>query len=112
MINAALEEPQTQVAEVGVTGLRHCLYKCKNTQQLWTPRIEAPYDSPEQTTRLRQLYHRLHANLHRKGCPLKLLYEQLPYETMLGWVSVVFITFAPLRGSLGNEISLKLKAIF
>lgn len=81
MINASMSEPSTDVSELGVTGLRHCLYKCRATQQLWAPAQLADQ------VRLDRLYQSLYSGLHRKGVGLKLVHQQLATETMLGWVS-------------------------
>ncbi|XP_046662183.1 vacuolar fusion protein MON1 homolog A isoform X1 [Homalodisca vitripennis] len=98
-INAALAEPPTTVAELGVTGLRHCLYKCRTSQQLWSPAVEAPYHTEEQAVRLRRVYQQLHGCVHRHNGALKLAYQQLPLETMLGWITAgfeLYVAFEPL----------------
>ncbi|XP_054277404.1 protein SAND [Macrosteles quadrilineatus] len=96
-INSSLAERNTSVSELGVPGLRHCLYKCKASQQMWSPTLEAPYHTEDQAGRLWSLYQQLHSILHRRGQTLKLVYQLLDNETMLGWMTVGFELYVVLE---------------
>lgn len=85
-ISEALSRPSITPYDLNVISMRHCLYKCKSTNQIWSPSIEAPYHTEGEAARLLSLYQVLYHTIHRKGRPLKLLYQQLSTETILGWV--------------------------
>lgn len=98
-ISEALSRPSVTPYDLNVVSLRHCLYKCKSTNQIWSPSIEAPYHTEGEAARLLSLYQVLYHTIHRKGRPLKLLYQQLTTETMLGWITAdfeLYVTFEPL----------------
>lgn len=85
-INESVNRPSYTASQVGVPEMRHFLYKCKSTAQFWSPALEPPYHTMEESQRLLGLYQALHHHLHAASRPLKLLHQQLDKETMLGWV--------------------------
>jgi vacuolar fusion protein MON1 len=90
---------------VGVTDIRHFLYKNKRNTQLLTSEITTPYDTlgeklsvnsqtelelecfSEEFERLEALYYDLHNRIHRSSRPLKLIYEMSQQEIKLAWVT-------------------------
>ncbi|PNF25223.1 Vacuolar fusion protein MON1-like protein A [Cryptotermes secundus] len=98
-INESVNRPSYTASQVGVPEMRHFLYKCKSTAQFWSPALEPPYHTTEESQRLLGLYQALHHHLHAASRPLKLLHQQLDKETMLGWVTSgfeLYVTFEPL----------------
>lgn len=73
------------VSEIGVPELRHFLYKSRSTAQFTSPRIQAPYASPEDWEHLFGLYQYLHHRMYKSARPLKMLYCSGERETMVGW---------------------------
>nr|CAD7431674.1 unnamed protein product [Timema monikensis] len=98
-INESMNRPSFLASQVGVPEMRHFLYKCKSTAQFWSPGLEPPYHTAEETERLLGLYQALHHRLHAASRPLKLLHQQLDKETLLAWVTSgfeLYVTFEPL----------------
>ena len=66
------------------------MYKSRSTAQYTSPQLEAPYNTEEEQDRLFELYIYLHQRIHSTSRPLKILFHVGPYETLLGWVSILF----------------------
>ena len=82
----ALKEPQISPAEFGIPKLRHFIYKNKNTSQYVFPAFEVPYQLPEQRAALLHLYSQIHQQVNMPNRRLKLIFQQLKTEVILGWV--------------------------
>lgn len=89
------------VSQVGVSDLRHFMYKpfdvpdnYKQLTQFTSPEMEAPYTSEEEKTRLLDLYRYLHGRIHSASRPLKLIYHVAERETLLAWVTSKFELYA------------------
>jgi vacuolar fusion protein MON1 len=70
----ALPRADYAVADVGVPGLRHFLYLSRSAMQFTAPRMEAPYGSREEQTRLMRCYQYLHHHAHARARPRRILY--------------------------------------
>ena len=80
------------MADLGVAGLRHFLYKSRGAVQVTMPRYEEPYAGTGERRRLVTLYQTLHDAVHAKsgqGGTLKMQYVRTERESVLGWVSHV-----------------------
>ncbi|XP_006011403.1 vacuolar fusion protein MON1 homolog A [Latimeria chalumnae] len=105
-ISAGLESHSYSASQVGVTDLRHFMYKAldipenhKQLTQFTSPEIEAPYCSEGERERLFDLYRYLHSRIHSSMRPLKLIYHVAEKETLLAWVTSKFelyTCFSPL----------------
>uniref|UniRef100_A0A8C6STL5 Vacuolar fusion protein MON1 homolog n=1 Tax=Neogobius melanostomus TaxID=47308 RepID=A0A8C6STL5_9GOBI len=88
------------VSQVGVSDLRHFMYKPFDVPDNYRhPEMEAPYSSEEEKTRLLDLYRYMHSRIHSTSRPLKLIYHVAEKETMLAWVTSKFelyTCFSPL----------------
>ncbi|XP_076863353.1 vacuolar fusion protein MON1 homolog B [Brachyhypopomus gauderio] len=94
------------VSQVGVSDLRHFMYKPfdvpdnhRQLTQFTSPEMEAPYGSEEERTRLLDLYRDMHSRIHSSSRPLKLIYHVAERETLLAWVTSKFelyTCFSPL----------------
>ncbi|KAF4599518.1 Vacuolar fusion protein mon1 [Pleurotus pulmonarius] len=90
------------VAELGIPGLRHFVYKSRGQVQVTIPSFDDPYDSPTERRRLLTLYQILHDAIHAKsgqGGMLKLQYIKTEKESVLGWITQPFelyITLSPM----------------
>ncbi|XP_042895064.1 protein SAND [Parasteatoda tepidariorum] len=73
------------VSQVGITEVRHFLYKSRSTAQYTAPRLEAPYVTDDDWNHLFGLYQYLHHRMYKSSRPLKMLYYSGERETMVGW---------------------------
>lgn len=85
-ISEALKNPRISPYEFGIRKLRHFIYKNKNSNQFVFPKYEIPYNFPEQQNMLLQLYCHLYQQMNAPSRPLKLIFQQLETEAVLGWV--------------------------
>ncbi|MBN3306715.1 MON1B protein, partial [Amia calva] len=111
------------VVQVGVSDLRHFMYKPfdvpdnhRQLTQFTSPEMEAPYGTEEERHRLLDLYRYLHSRLHSASRPLKLIYHVAERETLLAWVTSKFelyTCFSPLvtKASAINAITKLLRWI-
>ena len=90
-ISDSLLRDSYSIKKCGISDLRHFLYKSKSTAQYTSPELEAPYLTADQQERLFGLYHYLHHRIHSSARPLKILYHVGQYETLLGWVRLIFL---------------------
>jgi hypothetical protein len=44
------------IAEIGLSEMRHVLYKCKSTAQFWSPGFQPPYTTDEEIQRYISFY--------------------------------------------------------
>lgn len=102
-------ETEYSVADLGVPGLRHFVYKSRPHVQVTMPLFEDPYDEPNEkrrsvpvcycmatslirscmTRRLTILYQTLYDAIHAKSgqeSTLKLQYIRTEWEAVMGWV--------------------------
>ena len=103
------EQSAYSVADLGIPGLRHFVYKSKLHLQLTLPTFESPYETQEAQERellflsvcfsqlslqislvaLYQLvYDAMHAKSGQAG-PLKLQFMRTEHESIVGWVRSV-----------------------
>ncbi|GIX70184.1 vacuolar fusion protein MON1 homolog A [Caerostris extrusa] len=73
------------ISQVGITEVRHFLYKSRSAAQFTMPGMEAPYVTSEDWTHLFGLYQYLHHRMCKSSRPLKMLYYSGERETMVGW---------------------------
>ncbi|KAG5648437.1 hypothetical protein DXG03_005011 [Asterophora parasitica] len=104
-ISKACSSGQTQysVADLGIPGLRHFVYKSRSQVQITAPTFEDPYDSPEDHRRLVTLYQTLHDAIHAKSGqegPLKLQYILTEKESVMGWITQPFELYIALSPRL------------
>ncbi|KAJ7486037.1 vacuolar fusion protein MON1 [Mycena galericulata] len=89
------------VAELGIPGLRHFLYKSRAQVQITCPTFEDPYDNIDERRRLTTLYQIIHDAIHAKSgqdATLKLQYIRSEKESVMGWITQPFelyITLSP-----------------
>ncbi|CAH0394975.1 unnamed protein product [Bemisia tabaci] len=98
-INDALALKPISASELGIYGLRHFMCKSRKHPQFWSSRVDTPYDTPEEVEHLMSLYQNLHQHVHHPTRPLKLCYQQMDSEIMLGHITAeyeFYFTFEPL----------------
>ncbi|MBN3272683.1 MON1B protein, partial [Polyodon spathula] len=122
-LRAVAEARSYSVTQVGVSDLRHFMYKPfdvpenhKQLTQFTSPEMEAPYSTAEERERLFDLYRYLHSRIHSATRPLKLIYHVAEKETLLAWVTSKFelyTCFSPLvtKASAINAITKLLRWI-
>lgn len=81
-----MKKPKIHTSEFNVPKLRHFTYKNKSTNQYVYPYCEVPYHTAEKRVALLQLYSQLYQQVNTPSRPLKLLFQQLKTESVLGWV--------------------------
>ncbi|XP_022084897.1 protein SAND-like isoform X2 [Acanthaster planci] len=93
-INKAVAGGGYRCQEVGISDLRHFIYKSKSTAQFTAPELEAPYRDPEERARLFTIYQYVHQRVHNAARPLKIMFHVGSREAMLGWVTTGFELYA------------------
>lgn len=104
LITACTTELRTEysVAELGIPGLRHFVYKARAQVQVTMPLFEDPYEEVDERKRLVTLYQKLHDAIHARsgqGETLKLQYIKTEKESVMGWITQPFelyIALSPL----------------
>ncbi|CCM03516.1 uncharacterized protein FIBRA_05650 [Fibroporia radiculosa] len=92
-------ETDYSVADLGVPGLRHFVYKSRSHVQVTMPLFEDPYDQPNEKRRLITLYQTLYDAIHAKsgqGSTLKLQYIRTERESVMGWITQPFELYLAL----------------
>ena len=85
-LTEAIKKPKISPSEFHIPKLRHFIYKNKNTHQYVYPVYDIPYHEPERQKSLLRLYTQLYTQVNSPTRPLKLLFQQLKTEAVLGWV--------------------------
>ncbi|XP_069065636.1 vacuolar fusion protein MON1 homolog B-like [Pleurodeles waltl] len=111
VISAARQSHSYSASLVGVSDLRHFMYKpldipenYKQLTQFTSPEAEGPYSDEEERQRLFDLYRYLHSRIHSTSRPLKLIYHVAEKETLLAWVTSKFelyTSYSPLVTKAG-----------
>ncbi|CAI2178026.1 1425_t:CDS:10 [Funneliformis geosporum] len=109
-IEAASQSEGYSIADIGVAGLRHFIYKSKTCLQYTSPAFLASYNNPREKRRY------THDRMHSRVRPLKVHYYVSPSETILGWITATFelyAAFGPLisKTALTNSSLVLLKWI-
>ncbi|KAK7048518.1 trafficking protein Mon1-domain-containing protein [Favolaschia claudopus] len=105
IIANAFRSGQTEysVAELGIPGLRHFLYKSRAQVQITCPMFEDPYDEVDERRRLTTLYQIIHDAIHAKSgqeASLKLQYIRSEKESVMGWITQPFELYVTLSPRL------------
>ncbi|XP_044737373.1 vacuolar fusion protein MON1 homolog A [Chrysoperla carnea] len=98
-INESMNRKLGNFSVPGVPEVRHFLYKCKSTAQFYSPAVLPPYTIESEKKRLHTLYLGMNSKLHGVVRPLKLIYQQLEKESILGWLTTgfeLYVIFEPL----------------
>ncbi|CAG8631021.1 8386_t:CDS:10 [Acaulospora morrowiae] len=93
-VEDALQNEVYSIADVGVPGLRHFIYKSRTHVQYTSPIFVAPYNNPREKQKLFKLYRYTHDRMHSRVRPLKVHYYVSPSETILGWITSSFELYA------------------
>jgi len=81
------------MSDVGIPEIWHFIYKSRSTSQLTSPDYSAPYTVATQQARLFAFYQWVHNRMHGPTRALKILFHVGKYESILGWVSVLFYQY-------------------
>ncbi|KAG6831949.1 hypothetical protein H0H92_006550 [Tricholoma furcatifolium] len=98
---SSCRETEYSVADLGIPGLRHFVYKSRSQVQITAPTFEDPYHTIEDRRRLITLYQTVHDAIHAKSGQqgtLKLQYIRTDKESVMGWITQPFelyITISP-----------------
>jgi len=116
VLHLALKADHYSCAQVGISDLRHFLYKSKSTSQFTSPTIEAPYDDEQGRETLFGLYQYLHDRMHTPSRTLRILFHSGKDETVLGWMTAgfeLYAVFEPLvtKPAIINAVNQLLKWI-
>jgi len=96
-------ETEYSVADLGVPGLLHFMYKSRAHVQVTMPLFEDPYHDLNEKRRLTTLYQTLYDAIHAKsgqGSTLKLQYIRTERESVLGWITQSFELYLALSSHL------------
>ncbi|KAF5338985.1 hypothetical protein D9611_008733 [Ephemerocybe angulata] len=86
-------QTEFSVADLGIPGLRHFVYKSRAQVQTTYPIFEDPYDGTTNRQRLITLYQTIHDAIHAKSgqeSTLKLQYIRTETECVMGWITQPF----------------------
>ncbi|KAF7299617.1 hypothetical protein HMN09_00967100 [Mycena chlorophos] len=96
-------ETEYSVAELGIPGLRHFVYKSRAQVQITAPAWEEPYDVLDERRRLTTLYQIVYDAIHAKSgqeATLKLQYLRSEKESVMGWITQPFELYIALSPRL------------
>ncbi|XP_033631186.1 protein SAND-like [Asterias rubens] len=93
-ITKAIADGGYRCREVGISDLRHFIYKSKSTAQFTAPDLEAPYKDSDERARLFSMYQYVHQRVHNAARPLKIMFHVGSREALLGWVTTGFELYA------------------
>ena len=97
--NGLRETDSFNVSHTGLYGLRHYMYKQRQLLQFTSPAFSVPYDTPEEQSRLFQLYKQIHHKIHTGPRPCRVVYHATDSEVVLGWLTgelEVYCCFSPV----------------
>lgn len=105
-----------QLNSIGISELRHFLYKPKSAAQLLCSEIVAPYTSLQEFERLEAIYCDLVERVRNSKRPLKLILETSSSEVALAWSTEsyeIFVVFDPLtqKNSVTKDVDKLIKWI-
>ncbi|KAG9284849.1 hypothetical protein G9A89_003772 [Geosiphon pyriformis] len=81
------------IADVGIPGLRHFIYKSKTHVQYTSPAF-TKFNTPRERRKLFKLYRYTHDRMHSRIRPLRVHYCVSSTETILGWITASFELYA------------------
>ncbi|CAG8531353.1 12886_t:CDS:10 [Cetraspora pellucida] len=93
-IEEASQNEGYSIADIGVPGLRHFIYKSRTHVQYTSPTFVSPYNDPREKQKLFKLYRYTHDRMHSRLRPLKVHYYVSSTETILGWITCSFELYA------------------
>ncbi|PCH40110.1 hypothetical protein WOLCODRAFT_23849 [Wolfiporia cocos MD-104 SS10] len=110
-LSDAMDRRETEytVADLGIPGLRHFVYKSRPNVQVTMPLFEDPYDDLKERRRLITLYQRLYDAIHAKsgqGSTLKLQYIRTERESVMGWITQFFELYIALSPRLPKSAAI------
>jgi len=88
------------VAEAGIPGLLHFIYKLDSISQFTCPAMEVPYNTRHEKKRLFRLYQHVHKQVHRLKRPHKVYYQSSKSEIIVAWATTgfeLYAVFGPLE---------------
>ncbi|XP_042195507.1 vacuolar fusion protein MON1 homolog A [Callorhinchus milii] len=111
-----LQTPSYCVSQVGISDLRHFIYKSRSSGLFTSPEVEHPYVTQEEQERLLELYQHLYSRIHNSSRPLKYIYYVGQRENLLAWVTSgfeLYMCFSPMGTKTGavNAITKLMKWI-
>ena len=77
------------VADTGVKGLLHFIYKARTTGQYTQPDYSHPYIDPHNLERFFSLYRFIYCFIHTPGRNLKIYFHTGDHEAILVWVGKI-----------------------
>ncbi|KAL1922880.1 uncharacterized protein VTP21DRAFT_9256 [Calcarisporiella thermophila] len=104
-LHEAIKREHYTIADIGIPGLRHFIYKSRVNVQFTSPPFTDFYPNLDDQRRVFRLYQYTHDRIHSKTIPLKLLYHVSSTETVLGWITSSFELYA-VFGPLVSKTSI------
>ncbi|ROT39775.1 vacuolar fusion protein MON1 [Sodiomyces alkalinus F11] len=94
LIRAAARAGRPAVADIAPgSQISHFLYKSRANVQFSMSTLDPVFEAPVARRRLMTLYHQLHASVHAKHSPIRVLHAASEEATSLAWVTPVFEFF-------------------
>lgn len=97
-INNSLKTPVVTMDAIGITHVKHFMYKCRKSSNILVPPIPSPYKESE----LLHQYQIVHNSMHEgpgNTPSLKLVHQHFATEIMIGWITdkfELYVTMDPL----------------
>ena len=89
IINDSIENCRYVPSDIGISDIKHFLYKSKTTAQFTGSEYLTPYKDETSQERLQNIYMFLQGQLHASSRTAKLIYYTGKYENVFSWVSML-----------------------
>jgi len=94
IINDSIENCRYVPSDIGISDIKHFLYKSKTTAQFTGSEYLTPYKDETSQERLQNIYMFLQGQLHASSRTAKLIYYTGKYENVFSWATQSFELYA------------------
>ncbi|KAI9293964.1 DUF254-domain-containing protein [Neoconidiobolus thromboides FSU 785] len=112
-IYESIENDAFDLAEIGIPGLRHFIFKSKNLFQYTSSRLEPPYILKRERRRLFELYKTSYYIMNSRFRNIRIYFNDSETETIVIWSTNQFLLFATFTPFLSKTtlVNLALKLV-
>lgn len=107
-INDEMYNGGVNLNSIGITEIRHFLYKLKTNSQILCSQLKLPYTKDiKEFERLISIYYNLYDRIHNTSKPLKLIYEIHEKEVILAWSTAFYEIYAIFEPIVDKNLVIK-----